>query len=158
MTHKELVLLAYKWACSRSYFAFRELTTMAGEIPDVIAFGSAVTVIEVKVSKSDFYADQKKHGRKTNFGGMGEYRIYCAPKGLLRLDMLPKGWGLLEADEKGKLRLVENVYDWKYREKYRNVVDDIGRYYEWVMMKSALRRLWIRDRAFFERIYEPILV
>jgi len=51
-------------------------------------------LIEVKVSWSDFMADKKKPERHT--GGVGTYRFYLAPSGLLDVADLPPGWGLLE--------------------------------------------------------------
>lgn len=51
-------------------------------------------MIEVKVSRSDFLADKKKPERQS--GGVGVYRFYLTPQGLLSVDDLPSGWGLLE--------------------------------------------------------------
>lgn len=74
--------------------------------PNVWAFGSreradcigyrqqCSALIEVKVSRSDFLADKKKPERLS--GGVGTYRFYLAPAGLLSVDNLPPGWGLLQ--------------------------------------------------------------
>jgi len=51
-------------------------------------------LIEVKVSRSDFLADKKKPERQS--GGVGTYRFYLAPTGILDIVDLPAGWGLLE--------------------------------------------------------------
>ena len=51
-------------------------------------------MIEVKVSRSDFFADKKKPERKA--GGVGTYRFYLAPAGLIAVTDLPESWGLLE--------------------------------------------------------------
>lgn len=51
-------------------------------------------LIEVKVSRSDFLADKKKPERQS--GGVGTYRFYLSPTGMLDIADLPPGWGLLE--------------------------------------------------------------
>lgn len=51
-------------------------------------------MIEVKVSRSDFLADRKKPERLA--GGVGTYRFYLTPAGLIAVNDLPEGWGLLE--------------------------------------------------------------
>eukprot|EP01042_Synura_sphagnicola_P029004 gene29004-37406_t len=66
----------------------------ANEQPDVIGFRSNCSaVIEAKASRSDFLADRNKPHRGE--GGMGVYRFYICPEGIIRSDDLPKGWGLL---------------------------------------------------------------
>lgn len=51
-------------------------------------------MIEVKVSWSDFLADKNKPERQS--GGVGTYRFYLAPAGLIKVEDLPERWGLLE--------------------------------------------------------------
>lgn len=51
-------------------------------------------LIEVKVSKNDFFADNKKPERIS--GGVGTYRFYLAPAGMINISELPPKWGLLE--------------------------------------------------------------
>lgn len=60
-------------------------------------------LIEVKVSRSDFFADMHKPERKRG-GGVGTYRFYLAPAGLLLLSDLPPGWGLLEWSGRGLVK------------------------------------------------------
>lgn len=79
-----------------------------GEIPDAIGFSlshweTGATVIEVKVSRSDFLADRKKPHRQA--GGMGRWRYYMAPKGLIAVQELPAGWGLIEVTPGGICRV-----------------------------------------------------
>jgi len=69
------------------------------EIPDAIgwAWGGRVSlVVECKVSRSDFLADAKKLFRKHSDWGMGQYRYFMAPAGLIAFDEVPENWGLLE--------------------------------------------------------------
>lgn len=66
------------------------------ERPDVVGFRSSCSaVIEVKVSRADFRADMKKPERSQ--GGIGVYRFYLCPEGLIVPGELPTGWGLLYA-------------------------------------------------------------
>ncbi|CAM3656982.1 adenylosuccinate synthase [Bordetella flabilis] len=80
-----------------------------GEIPDAIGFrhtGYAPTdgsvLIEVKVSRADFLADARKHHRKA--GGVGSWRYYMAPEGLIDPAELPDGWGLLQVNPRGHVK------------------------------------------------------
>ena len=79
-----------------------ELCTVGTENCDVWGYdGYMTTVIEVKVSRADFRADQKKYWR--NVGDeyrAGNRRWYLTPKGMIDVDELPEGYGLLEWDGK----------------------------------------------------------
>lgn len=116
-THKELCTLAVKWL-QRPHsaggpgclVAVSEVASgWTGEIPDAIGFSlshweTGATVIEVKVTRSDFQADRRKSHRIT--GGMGSWRYYMAPKGLIKLEELPEGWGLIEVTPGGICRVL----------------------------------------------------
>lgn len=54
-------------------------------------------LIETKVSRSDFLADAKKPFRKDPSQGIGDYRYYACPEGLIKPDELPEKWGLIYA-------------------------------------------------------------
>lgn len=78
-----------------------ELVTAASETADAIGWmhgGSVTVLIECKVSRSDFFADRKKLFRERPWMGVGRYRFYMTPPGLVRVAELPAGWGLLEVD------------------------------------------------------------
>ncbi|GBQ90079.1 hypothetical protein GCM10007866_16160 [Gluconobacter albidus] len=72
---------------------------MRGESPDAIGYrvsdmiNGGSTIVECKVSRSDFLADRKKPHRQT--GGMGKWRYFMCPEGLISPDELPDKWGLL---------------------------------------------------------------
>lgn len=105
MTHKEGVEIAYRWVLKNGGvgFAFKELKSISDEIPDVIGFDSWQSIlIEVKVSRSDFLSDKKKPHRAK---GMGNWRFYLCPKGMIRKEELPEKWGLIYVDGKGKARI-----------------------------------------------------
>jgi hypothetical protein len=90
MTHKEIVEIAYRWVLKNGgmTIAFKELYSLANEIPDVIGFNHwESAVIECKVSRSDFLSDKKKQHRTK---GMGNWRFYCCPKGMIKKEELPE--------------------------------------------------------------------
>jgi hypothetical protein len=88
-------------------FAATEIGAQGGgstEIADVWGWGSkGSTLIEVKVSRADFLADAKKPHRQRPEIGLGRWRYYLTPRGLLTSADLPEGWGLLEPYRKGSL-------------------------------------------------------
>lgn len=68
---------------------------------DVIGFRNQVScLIESKVSRSDFLADRKKPERNGIRVGVGLYRFYICPEGLLKPEDIPDNWGLLYSDGK----------------------------------------------------------
>ena len=92
--------------------AVSECTGMySGEIADAIGFRSVgesqhSVVVEVKVSRSDFLADARKPHRNGETLGMGMFRYYMAPAGLIAQEELPARWGLIEVTGQGlKVRL-----------------------------------------------------
>lgn len=102
--HRRLCLLAAKLIHRRGCninppscpYVVVELVTCEQEIPDVFGWNYWTTVlIEVKVSRSDFLADKKKWFRIYPEKGMGDYRYYCCPDGLIKENELPEKWGLL---------------------------------------------------------------
>lgn len=63
---------------------------------DAILFCSDYSyLIETKISRSDFLADAKKTFRKDPTQGIGDYRYYACPEGLIKPDELPEKWGLI---------------------------------------------------------------
>lgn len=59
-------------------------------------------LVEAKMSISDFRADAKKEFRQNPESGVGKYRYYACPEGLLKPEDLPEKWGLIYVNEKGK--------------------------------------------------------
>ncbi len=103
MTHEELVIRAVRWL--RNTYGCRviaaERVSFAGEIPDAIGWKSHQSVlIEAKTSRGDFKRDLKKRFRRRPEEGMGDYRYFITPPGLLRYGELPEQWGLLEVHQK----------------------------------------------------------
>lgn len=105
MSHSLCVKMASEYMKKRADVVLPEFFTHNSELPDVIAFTTRdSTVIECKVSRSDFLRDKAKPFRINSNQGMGDYRFYCAPKGLIKQEELPKGWGLIEILPNGKMR------------------------------------------------------
>ena len=113
MTHSDLVDIAYKWVLKNAHcgVAAKEIRCITMEQPDVIGFGSNghSVMIEVKVSRADFLRDAKKLFRKHQWMGVGSYRAYCCPTGLIKVEELPDRWGLLYVNEKGKVKELKSV-------------------------------------------------
>lgn len=126
MTHKELVVIAKKWAYTRHDVVFTERSCGEGELPDVIAFSYRWSLmIECKASRSDFYADKRKYSRQNETDSIGNFRIYCCPKGLLSESEIPDGWALLEVYHSKYTKL--NVNIWKGAagmnyQRYKNTI------------------------------------
>jgi hypothetical protein len=115
MTHAELCETAKKWLVRPNsqrghgcHVALSECRSgWGGEMPDAIGFRAAgrvteTVVVEVKCSRSDFFADAKKPHRADG-EGMGLYRYFMCPEGLIRPDEVPERWGLLWVNARGKV-------------------------------------------------------
>ncbi|RMH96415.1 adenylosuccinate synthase [Stutzerimonas nitrititolerans] len=120
MTHNDLCLVAVKWLKRANsaggpgcHVAVSECRSgWTGEIPDAIGFRAAgfddgSTVVECKTSRADFLADRKKAHRSA--GGLGNWRYFMAPAGLIKPDELPAGWGLLEVNSRGHVKVVAGL-------------------------------------------------
>lgn len=117
-THQDLCEIAAQWLTrplhqngAGCYFSFKETkNNINKEIVDAVGFknsGKAMgsVLIEVKVSRSDFLTDKKKEHRHYPRLGVGQYRYYFAPAGLISIDELPERWGLIEINTKGKIKV-----------------------------------------------------
>lgn len=100
-THAKLVERAVKWLrdTRRHTVVLCETKTLVtDEEPDVIGWkgSGASSLLEVKASRADFHADKKKPFRVHPYLGMGRERWYATEPGLLTIEDLPEGWGLVE--------------------------------------------------------------
>lgn len=143
MTHNDLVKIAEKWLIgSRKCGAvLTELVTLGMETPDAIGFRDGTsTLVECKTSRSDFLADAKKLFRRNPWMGMGTFRFYLCPAGIITAQDLPEKWGLIWVDEKGRARLQigpkGNI--WSTQEAFR--FDEKNTQAEQAILVSALRR------------------
>jgi len=141
-THSELVKVAGRWLSKTMScgVVFTELVTTADETPDAFGLRSDYTIlVECKISRTDFFADQKKRFRKVSENGIGDYRFYLCPKGLISTNELPPKWGLLYYDGKRvrkikapKGNIASTWLDFKFDKSERK---------EYRIMYSALRRI-----------------
>ena len=99
LSHGDLVERAVRWLrnSERCPLVIGDFRWLSGECPDAMGWSArgVSTLIECKASRADFYADRRK-GWRHNGRGVGDRRFYFTPKGLVRPDELPDGWGLLE--------------------------------------------------------------
>lgn len=109
MNHQKLTKKAAAWLRKNGFKAtLTEFRSLSNEEPDAFGFNGAVScVIESKVSRADFLADQKKSFRRNPDSGMGVYRYFITPKGLISPEELPLKWGLLEVHGRKTVCLVE---------------------------------------------------
>lgn len=156
-THKDLIPIAYRWVLKNAScgVAFKELVTLSSECPDVLGIqsGTNTVLIEVKVTRSDFLADRKKPFRIYPEKGMGTFRFYLCPQGLIKPEELPLNWGLIYVSALGKAKCNVNPYCkttsgniWSGGFANKNAAAEMG------MMYSALRRLHIKGHL--ESIYD----
>lgn len=94
--------LRHGWLANLAFpcrIVFTESTGWDREQPDCFGFvHSRIThLIEVKTSVSDFRADKKKMPRMNPDYGLGLYRWYLMPQGMVHPLELPAKWGLLWA-------------------------------------------------------------
>jgi len=99
MTHAKLVSMAVQWLRRyRCGVVLSEQACVSGEMPDAIGWKKAChsVLVESKVSRADFLADRDKPFRQRPECGVGCERYYLTPRGLVGIEELPAGWGLLE--------------------------------------------------------------
>jgi len=114
-----------------------EQACVSGEMPDAIGWKKAChsVLVESKVSRGDFLADRGKPFRLKPESGVGCERYYLAPRGLIRVEELPAGWGLLEVCG----REVERV-----KSSAKNLRTALGFQYEMNLLLASLRRVEVR--------------
>jgi hypothetical protein len=153
MTHKELTDLAVKWLRRPNsakghgcLVAASELRSgWNGEIPDAVGFrlngnGVISVVVEAKVSRSDFLADKNKPHRVA--GGIGNYRYFICPEGVIYPSDLPKGWGLVWVNSRGHLKVKEGpaaYFGGSYLVATQKLAD-------WLHEADTIREAWLLVR------------
>ena len=114
-----------------------EQACISGEMPDAIGWKKAChsVLVESKVSRGDFLADRDKPFRQKPDLGVGSERYYLAPRGLIRIEELPSGWGLLEVSG----REIERV-----KPSAKNLRSAVGFQNEMNLLLASLRRVEVR--------------
>ena len=151
--HSSLVLIAAQWLRKnmRCGVVFEEFVTAISEIPDAFGLRSDYSIlIECKASRSDFLADRKKIFRQMPEHGIGDFRLFLCPTGLIRPDELPEHWGLLYYDgEKVKRIRAPKGNTWMSQQEFRFQKNHRN---EYRLLYSALRRIELRGD--FQKIYD----
>jgi hypothetical protein len=114
-----------------------EQACTSGEMPDAIGWKKAChsVMVECKVTRADFLVDREKPWRQKPGRGVGSERFYLAPPGLIKMDELPAGWGLLEF-RRGRVEMI--------RESAKNLRTAVGFRYEMNLLLASLRRVEVR--------------
>lgn len=123
MTHAELVARGAGWlrrqGCAIVLSEFCSYTT-TGETPDNIGWRDGLSIVlEAKASRTDFLADRRKKFRADPALGMGDWRFFITPPGLLKPEDDLQGWGLLEVHARSvrTVRGGPSGNAWWHREK-----------------------------------------
>jgi len=136
--------------CQVSFIEPR-ISFMGGESPDAIGYrvssgtDGGSTVVECKVSRSDFLADRKKPHRKE--GGMGRWRYLMCPDGMVKPEEMAPGWGLLYvAPKKHILRVsgpasIKPAWGEKYEASLAAFSHEHDALRETLMLANLLHRL-----------------
>ena len=138
MTHAQLVDKAVRWLrCYRCGVILSEQACISGETPDAIGWKQAChsVLVECKVTRHDFLADRDKPFRRRPEKGVGSERFYLTPPGLIAIDELPPGWGLLEYS-RGRIEI--------QHDSAKNLRTSTGFRYEMNLLLSSLRRVEVR--------------
>lgn len=127
--HDKLVKKGRAWAFRHYPLVVSELSASGAETADIVAFGHGYTaVIECKANRADFFVDQKKNVRRWPEQGMGDARYYLVPQGLITVQELPDGWGLLELKGERVFKTVESrLFEKKARAELSVLVSIIRR-------------------------------
>jgi len=154
--HDALCIRAADWLGRQGFgVVIREpfrANTSNGERPDVLGFRDGIScLIEVKVNRADFYNDKYKRFRVNPSTGMGDWRFFLSPAGVILPGSLPTGWGLLHATPK----TIRKVSGWPFNTGWHHKAPFTGnRQAENELTVSALRRFAVR--GMLDVIYDPI--
>lgn len=138
MTHAQLVQKAVEWLRHyRCGVVLSEQACLSGEMPDAIGWkrASHSVLIECKISRADFIADCCKPFRQKPQMGLGCERFYLASAGLISVEEIPAGWGLLE---------YRNRTVGMTKVSAKNLRSAQGFQYEMNLLLASLRRVEVR--------------
>jgi len=154
-THRELCDKAVKWL-KRSHsqsghgcnVAVSEVASgWNGEIPDAIGFRCSgymdgSVVVEVKVCRSDFLSDRKKPHRQQPERGMGDWRYFLCPEGVIQPEDLPNKWGLLYVTKRGGIKPIAGPATESSQYKFGELLE------EFKHKKNSSREHWVLVKLF----------
>ncbi len=138
MTHAQLVERAVHWLRRyRCGVVLSEQACVSGEMPDAIGWKQKChsVLVECKVARADFLADRAKPFRQKPEKGVGNERYYLTPPGLIKIEELPDGWGLLELS-RGRVEM--------RKASAKDLRTATGFRYEMNLLLASLRRVEVR--------------
>jgi hypothetical protein len=138
--HSEMCTRAVAWLKStmRCGVVLSELA-VGVEVPDAIGWKSSGSfLVECKVTRKDFLSDRDKRFRRYPEEGLGQFRYFMVPDGIVSPEEVPDRWGLLYL-RNGRVCLIKKPEAFK---RY-------ARQAEILLLAAALRRTQ-------RRIDEPI--
>lgn len=111
MTHDDLCRLGAEWLFRRhrcALVAWDVRGIMLAEQPDAVGWSTSGQsyLVEAKVSRADFFRGMKKPHMRTGAPGIGCWRWFITPAGLIGVNELPPRWGLIEVGAGGRARQV----------------------------------------------------
>ena len=114
-----------------------EQACASGEMPDAMGWKKAChsVLVECKITRADFLADRAKPFRQRPETGVGSERYYLAWRGLIGIEELPAGWGLLEVCG----REIEMA-----KRSAKNLRSAVGFEFEMNLLLASLRRVEVR--------------
>ena len=149
MTHRELCIKGAKYLKNHGIQPFHKCQYVVcelervGECPDDFGFGGSTTqLLEIKVSRPDFLSDKNKYWRKNPEYGIGEFRAYLCPDGIIKEFDLPENWGLYYISENNKITEIKQA-----RPQACNRKEEIN------LITSILRREGIPSKIFSYKKY-----
>lgn len=108
-THAEVqdAVASYFMTAGRMRIVCKEMRSKLKEVPDIYGIDRLGTyMVEVKVTRKDFLADAKKTFRLRPKEGVGKWRYYACPAGVILESDLPPKWGLIYLHPDGKIEIV----------------------------------------------------
>lgn len=128
--HRRLVAQAAHWLERRCSVVVTEIAT-TGEEPDAIGWtGTHSILLECKASIEDFRRDQQKSFRTLTEMGIGQYRYFFAPRGVIPVLAMPTKWGLIEVGGRRQPKIVipaGQFDDFNHRQEMRILLSVIRR-------------------------------
>lgn len=109
-SHSEIqdVVAVYLMTAGRIRIVCKESKSKLKEVPDIFAVDRQGTyMVEVKVSHKDFLADNRKTFRRRPKEGVGKWRYYACPEGIIQPEEVPPRWGLIYVYEDGRVGIVK---------------------------------------------------
>lgn len=149
LTHAEIIYRLTQHFQSKGYATVSERRSASGETPDLFAvpWDGASIMVEVKVSRSDFFRDASKPWRVSPTEGVGQFRYMATPVGMVQPSEVPARFGLIEVDDRVVIVHPASLQESSWRAERSLLVASI--------VKPKFRRfpLWYRIREWWHRFF-----